>query len=61
MVMTNESPSFTEMKSKQFVLIYSVGLDIPSYEMTAEQIHMTVVTHHEEACRPIYVADKYSA
>ena len=50
MVMTNESPSFTEIKSKQFVLIYSVGLDIPSYEMTAEQIHMTMVIHHEEAC-----------
>ena len=29
--------------------------------MTAEQIHMTMVTHHEEACLPIYVADKYSA
>ena len=26
-----------------------------------EQIHMTTVTHHEEACLPIYVADKYSA
>ena len=61
MLMIKESRQFTEVKSKQFALISSAGLAIPSYEMTAEHIHMNIATYHKEARLPTYVADEYCA
>ena len=52
MVMTKESRLLTEIKSRQFVLISRAGMAVPSYEMTAEHIHMNMATYHNEHAFP---------
>ena len=42
--MTKESRLLTVIKSKQFVLISRAGMAVPSYEMSAEQIHRNMST-----------------
>ena len=52
--MASESEKLAMVKSKQYVLICRAGLAIPTYEMSADQIHEHMLTqyrHHVEKYR----------